>query len=141
MILLRFLEHQKSEHPEWPFVVGPKRQVANQAPWKSVLRRLPWAKAMGLRFHDLRHVYATYLRAKGVELSAIKEFMGHADMKQTMRYAHFNPERRDLVSSFDGILEWNGVSNICPTGKMDAIFGASELAGKTVNTDDSDESR
>ena len=43
-----------------------------------------------IRFHDLRHSCATLLMAKGVPLEKIKEWLGHADLKTTQRYAHMN---------------------------------------------------
>jgi len=40
------------------------------------------------RFHDLRHDCATSLRKGGVPVAEIKEWLGHSDIAQTMRYAH-----------------------------------------------------
>jgi site-specific recombinase XerD len=41
-----------------------------------------------IRFHDLRHTFATQLAASGVPLRTIQEFLGHADLKTTQIYAH-----------------------------------------------------
>jgi len=38
------------------------------------------------RFHDLRHVFATWLHQEGVSLDAIRPLMGHADRATTDRY-------------------------------------------------------
>lgn len=43
-----------------------------------------------IRFHDLRHSCATMLLAKNVPLERIREWLGHSDIKMTMRYAHLN---------------------------------------------------
>jgi len=43
-----------------------------------------------IRFHDLRHSCATMLLAKNVSLEKIKEWLGHADIQMTQRYAHMN---------------------------------------------------
>ena len=55
-------------------------------------------KRAGLRrikFHDLRHTYASHLVMRGVPLVAVQRYLGHADIKTTMRYAHLAPEVLD----------------------------------------------
>ena len=42
-----------------------------------------------IRFHDLRHTFATQLAASGTPLRALQEFLGHADLKTTQVYAHY----------------------------------------------------
>jgi len=39
------------------------------------------------RFHDLRHVYATWLLRSGIGLDTIRELLGHKDRETTDRYA------------------------------------------------------
>lgn len=45
-----------------------------------------------LRFHDIRHTFASQMVMKGQSLRVIKEIMGHADISTTMIYAHLAPE-------------------------------------------------
>jgi integrase len=54
-----------------------------------------------IRFHDLRHTFATQLAASGSPLRAIQEFLGHADLKTTQIYAHYarSAVEIDLVNS------------------------------------------
>ncbi len=42
-------------------------------------------------WHTLRHTYASWLVMRGVPLTAVQELLGHALIKQTMRYAHLAP--------------------------------------------------
>lgn len=49
-----------------------------------------------VRFHDLRHTFATRLAASGQPLRTIQEFLGHADAKTTQIYAHYAPSAREV---------------------------------------------
>jgi integrase len=49
-----------------------------------------------IRFHDLRHTFATQLAASGVPLRTIQEFLGHADLKTTQIYAHYARSEAEL---------------------------------------------
>jgi len=49
------------------------------------------AKIDNLTFHDLRHTAATRMAEHGASIVAVKEILGHADIKTTMKY--FHPEK------------------------------------------------
>ncbi len=50
------------------------------------------AKLADVRFHDLRHTFATRLVQSGIDLYVVKELLGHKTITMTMRYAHHFPE-------------------------------------------------
>jgi integrase len=46
------------------------------------------AKITGLRIHDLRHSYASFLASAGLSLPVIGALLGHREATTTQRYAH-----------------------------------------------------
>ena len=45
-----------------------------------------------VRFHDLRHTFASHWVAKGGDLFKLQKILGHQSVQMTMRYAHLAPE-------------------------------------------------
>jgi integrase len=73
---------------------------------RAILRRYRRAlKAVGLdetlRFHDLRHTFGTRMAAAGVPMRTLQEWLGHANMTTTERYADYAPSTHEaaLVAS------------------------------------------
>ena len=50
------------------------------------------AGLVDVRFHDLRHSYASLLVNDGVELLTVGKLLGHTQAQTTMRYAHLADE-------------------------------------------------
>ena len=46
------------------------------------------AKIAHIRFHDMRHTFATRLVRRGVDLITVQRLLGHAKITMTARYAH-----------------------------------------------------
>jgi integrase len=60
-------------------------------------------------WHVLRHTFASHLAMLGESLKVIQELLGHADLTETMRYAHLCPSvKRSAVKSLDGKQAANG---------------------------------
>jgi len=55
---------------------------------KSFRGAVDMAGIENLRFHDLRHTFATRLADAGTDAYTLMEIMGHADLKTTMIYVH-----------------------------------------------------
>jgi len=79
-------------------------------PWGTVktafLAALRRANIRGLRFHDLRHTFATRLVAWGVDLLTVKELLGHSSITMTMRYAH--PSQENMRRAVELLLARSG---------------------------------
>ena len=69
----------------------------------------PLLKRAGLpriRFHDLRHTFATVLLSRGTHPKVAQEMLGHANISQTMdTYSHVLPDMQgQAVSALDSAL-------------------------------------
>ena len=68
-----------------------------------------YARKAGLpdvRFHDLRHTYATYLVLKGVPINVVKDLVGHTNIATTMIYLHAAEDiKKEAASKMDVALE------------------------------------
>lgn len=63
---------------------------------------LKLAGLRNIRFHDLRHAFASQLVSAGRSIKEVQELLGHETIQMTMRYAHLAPERmRDAVESLE----------------------------------------
>jgi integrase len=70
------------------------------------LRALRDAGIEGLVWHDLRHTFASYLVMAGVNLTSVKELMGHKTIAMTLRYAHLAPDfQRDAINRLDTYID------------------------------------
>ena len=90
----------KTGRPRAVPVPEQARDIAEELPLPvskmTLVRRFAEARqATGLthvRFHDLRHSYASLLAAAGVPLKTVGELLGHASVATTNRYAHLAAE-------------------------------------------------
>lgn len=66
--------------------------------WRAAVKA---AAITDLRFHDLRHTFASWARQSGADLADLKEGMGHSDISMTLRYAHIKPDSTE--TAFDRV--------------------------------------
>lgn len=84
------VERWKGKHGRYVFVVrkiAPVKQVATRA-WRKACTA---AGVEGLRFHDLRHTWASWQVQAETPLSHLQELGGWASFSMVQRYAHLSP--------------------------------------------------
>jgi integrase len=62
----------------------------------------------GLRMHDLRHSFASFLINSGRSLYEVQQILGHANIRMTQRYAHLAPST--LLAAANVVPEAAGIS-------------------------------
>lgn len=65
--------------------------------WSSCRR----AGVREVRWHDLRHSFASQLIASGVDIVSVQRWLGHSSIAMTMRYAHLAPGAGDAIEVLD----------------------------------------
>jgi len=94
-------------------------------PYKDVKRSFTSAcRRAGIkdfRFHDLRHTFASHLVMAGVDLTTVRELLGHKTLNMTLRYAHLAPSHKvKAVNVLDNTLngDWGGCSSDLPSAQL-----------------------
>lgn len=88
-VLTRWSKQGTGEGLVFPSVDGGRFGSIKKS-WAGLLEA---AKVDALRFHDLRHDFASKLVMAGVDLYSVKELLGHASIEMTQRYAHLAPHK------------------------------------------------
>ncbi len=86
-VLRRWKKQQDGSGLVFPSASGARFNNINKA-WAGIITA---ARLPDFNFHDLRHDFASKLVMAGVDLNTVRELMGHADIKMTLRYAHLAP--------------------------------------------------
>ncbi len=73
---------------------------------RTLLKR--WVKDTGITknisFHNSRHTFASLLIDTEVSLYAVKELLGHSEIKSTQKYTHMASKTRQYaVSKLEGL--------------------------------------
>lgn len=75
----------------------------HQNTWRSAWRSLLKAAGLqGLRFHDLRHTFITFMAERGVPLPVVQNMVGHMSARMTRYYTHISSQAaRQAVELLD----------------------------------------
>ena len=136
---LRVLALQRGQHSRWVFPVprwepaarpGDKPRLVADAPtgkissaaWRKACTRagVPW-----LRFHDLRHTWASWHVQSGTPLAVLQELGGWASLAMVQRYAHLG---RSHVAQWAGNLAGGGTTPAQPAPPAQTETASEEAA-------------
>jgi len=87
--LISIRKHPKSEYVFCKQDGQPYKDIRTQ--FNTVLRNAGISK---MRFHDLRHTFASQLVMNGIDLNTVRELLGHADLKTTLIYSHLSQDHK-----------------------------------------------
>ena len=98
-----WLATSKSGRPRRVPVPADARYICERLPLQTTLyglrgdfdRARRKAGLAHVRFHDLRHTFASWAIDAGVDLRLLKDLMGHSTMQMTSRYAHLEDRHHD----------------------------------------------
>jgi|WetSurMetagenome_2_1015567.scaffolds.fasta_scaffold181691_1 integrase len=79
-----------------PLKLGQLDHILKRVQRRAGLRQIRW--------HDLRHSFASQCMIAGVQIKQVQEWLGHSTITMTMRYAHLAPNANkvELVALLDG---------------------------------------
>lgn len=84
------------------FLTSPDAVIFNRSLLRNPSARLKRlsrkAGVAPIRFHDLRHTFASCLAMSGVDLLTIQKLLRHKSYQMTLRYAHLRPEHLEGVT-------------------------------------------
>lgn len=119
------LRARMGKHQELVFTHDDGRRVV-EVPSKMWAKATQTAGLEDVRWHDLRHTWASLLRQAGVGLDDLQELGGWESRLMVQRYAHLNLEHlTPLASKIDGVLGAGGVSCTNLTQKSTDVSGRS----------------
>jgi integrase len=87
-------------------------EIDIKKPWQDALKR---TKLTNLRFHDIRHSFATLAARQGASNLELATAMGHRTLQMLQRYTHLEA---DLVKKYSEGITKNGVVAQFPSSSI-----------------------
>ena len=88
-----YQQHQQTGAKRYVF--GGERMFSSRTAYNCIERTLRGSEYERIRFHNLRHSFASNLAAAGVDDRIIDKLMGHTTEPMRRRYQHLRPEQSE----------------------------------------------
>ena len=114
---VELLKQEHAKHPSNPWMFPSGRTGEMYHPDSVVTLHKRILKDAGLehiRFHDLRHTFATLALQNGVDVKAVQEVLGHEHLNTTEIYTHIDNEALRVAAKA------NPLSRVKPPKKNEA---------------------
>lgn len=98
-------ERKKNAKGEWIFTdpMNPELPVAPPAAYRKMKLLLKKAGLPNIRFHDLRHTFATHALTSGVDAKTLSGILGHTNASFTLdTYTHVTTDMQQRASNIVG---------------------------------------
>lgn len=98
-------ERKKNAKGEWIFTdpLNPELPVAPPAAYRKMKLLLKKAGLPNIRFHDLRHTFATHALTSGVDAKTLSGILGHTNASFTLdTYTHVTTDMQQRASNIVG---------------------------------------
>ena len=98
-------ERRKRSYTEWifPDPLHPERPTRPNAAYVRMKELLKKAGLPSIRFHDLRHTFATHALASGVDVKTLSGILGHTQASFTLdTYTHVTGDMQKRASEIVG---------------------------------------
>jgi integrase len=98
-------ERKKTARSEWifPDLLEPERPTSPNGAYKKLKSILTKAGLPDIRFHDLRHTFATHAMRSGVDAKTLSGILGHANASFTLdTYTHVTTEMHRNAAAIVG---------------------------------------
>ena len=100
---------QNSPHPEAIITaLSGKRLGARKLSGYHFKRAIIKSGVPDIRFHDLRHTFASWFMIKNDDIWALKGILGHNDIQTTQKYAHLSSRFQNAP-----VFDWNLKEEVC----------------------------
>ena len=99
------LERRKKAVTEWifPSLLAPERPTSPNAAYQRLKDILRGAGLPDIRFHDLRHTFATHALASGVDAKTLSGILGHTNASFTLdTYTHVTTDMQKNAANIVG---------------------------------------